>query len=217
MKLLGTIIIAFLLFGFINQEEVKSDKNTQVSIISSYYKFDNISTTIEFSRIVQTASDYYNIEGKISFDPEGNTIQKMTKKDVIKKDDIPTIESKLEEKNFKQNIVNSPVVLFIQIQAKNNNELNISDLENSISETFDEQFTSKNLGTSYGTALGDGVINLELEVTDLNKALNLTLNILENKNLLDISLVGERVYIEEEDWNYEIFYPIDFDGSFYPY
>ena len=55
------------------------------------------------------------------------------------------------------------------------------------------------------------------EVKDWEKALSLALEILNTENVLENCLVGRRLYLEEEDWNYVIVYPIAFDGMFYPY
>jgi hypothetical protein len=216
MKISGIIVIAFMLLGFMDQENEKAGKKVNINFISSDYTSES-SDVIEFNKIVQDSVNYYHIEGKISFDSDGNTIQTITKNKIISKKDVDAIVVALKKKNYRHNFNNYNKVLYIQLRAKNEGDSDISDLGLSVSDKIEKALFNGNLGISYGTAMGDGVANMEFEVKDWEKALSLALEILNTENVLENCLVGRRLYLEEEDWNYEIVYPIAFDGMFYPY
>jgi len=52
------------------------------------------------------------------------------------------------------------------------------------------------------------------EVKEWNKSIKLLMEVLSNENLLENSLIMKRLNTAKDDWNYEIIYPIEYDGIF---
>lgn len=214
MKYLITIIFTVFLFGLHGQET--SGNQSFLKIVSSNYR-SLTADLIEFGRIVQDSGTFYLTEGTIVFDNDGNTIQTITKNKVIDEKDVEKTLAALKSENYKPAPGNFPKVFFIQLQPKKGDSVNVLDLRLQISDKIDRKLMTNNLGTSYGADKGDGVANIEIEVNDWDRALPLIIETLINEDVLNNCVIGKRVYFEEDDYNYELIYPIDFNGSIYPY
>ncbi|WP_281764370.1 hypothetical protein [Neptunitalea lumnitzerae] len=100
------------------------------------------------------------------------------------------------------------------MQPKNENDLQVLDLRHSIEEKIHEKLNSNGLGEWIAGDLGPGGANMLFEVTEWEKSIQLIMDILNQESLLDKSLIMKRLNTAEDDWNYEIIYPIDYNGVF---
>ena len=81
-------------------------------------------------------------------------------------------------------------------------------------EKIHEKLESNGLGEWIADDLGPGGANMLTKVTEWEKSIQLILDILNQENLLYKGLLVKRMITAEDDWNYEIIYPIDYDGEF---
>lgn len=213
MRNIGIILITFLSLSCNNQTDKKPTKKVKIEYISSNYK-NETEGKIEFSRIVKDSSNINLIEGEVSFDENYNTLQKITNKKIVSESEIDSIKSTLNKKGYRENFDNIGKVIFVQMQPKNENDLQVLDLRHSMEEKIHEKLNSNGLGEWIAGDLGPGGANMLFEVTEWEKSIQLIMEILNQEGLLDKSLIMKRLNTAEDDWNYEIIYPIDYEGVF---
>ena len=93
---IGIIILTLLLFGCGNISKKIMTKKMEIEFISSNYKNEK-DGIIEFSRIVKDTLNYHLVEGNISFDKNYNTIQEITKNEIIAEKQIDEIKFYLKK------------------------------------------------------------------------------------------------------------------------
>ena len=213
MNNIGILIITILALSCNSQTNKNPTAKVNIEYISSNYK-NETEDKIEFSRIVKDSSSLNLIEGKIHFDQYYNTLQTITNKEAISESEIDSIKSNLKGKGYRENFDNIGKIIFVQMQPKNENDLQVLDLRHSIEEKINEELINNRLGEWIAGDLGPGGANMLFEVTEWDKSIQLILNILNQEDLLDKSLIMKRLNTAEDDWNYEIIYPIDYDGVF---
>lgn len=214
MKNIKFILITILALGCNNQAHKEQIKKVDIEYISSYYK-NKIEDKIEFSRIVRDSSIFYNIEGEITLDENYNTIQKIISKKIISESEVSLIKDILEKKDYRDVFDTVSKVIFVQLQIENDDFIEVLELRHSIENKIHNKLNSDGFGAWIAGDLGPGGANMLFEVTDWDKAIHLTMEILENEGVLDKSLITKRLNLAEDDWNYEIIYPIDYNGVFY--
>ncbi len=200
--------------GLSTQNSIPAKENTKLHIIKSFYSKDS-PDAVSFYRIVQDSGSIYYTAGKLNFDTEGNVIQKIIKNKKINKNKLEKYISKASKGRSVEIIKDSPKVIFIQLKTKDNPDL--FQKRKIISKKIEDKLTANNLGTSYGIDKGDNVINLEVEVNDRDRSLAIIIEVLKEENALQHCIIGKRIYIEADDYLFEIIYPIDFEGQFYPF
>jgi hypothetical protein len=208
MKTRNTITLIgllFLLSAFI--PKVQTEANLWLE--GMYYKVLS-DDEIAYDRIVKYEGKYYEIKGSIAFDNEGVTMQKLVSKKELKPAKMDKRKAEIAAGNFIDGAGEFPKVLFVQFSGDEKalvKRLNISsDIENLL--------LRENLGTSFGVDLLDGAANMEFEVKDWNKSLEIIFQILDKYQVTEQCLIGRRVYPGNDDYNVEIFYPVDYSGSF---
>ncbi len=85
--------------------------------------------------------------------------------------------------------------MYLQLRPKDESNIGVLDLALSISDKTDKAMMMNNFGFGYGISMGDNVANMEFEVTDWDKALQMTLEIINNNNLLNNFIIGKRLYL----------------------
>lgn len=213
MKNIVTILITIFALSCNNQTNEKPNEKVEIEYVSSNYR-NETEGKIEFSRIVKDSSNLNLVEGEISFDENYNTLQKITNKKIVSKSEVDSIKSTLKNKGYRESFDNIGKIIFVQMQPKNENDLQVLDLRNSMEEKIHEKLNSNGLGEWVAGDLGPGGANMLFEVNDWDKSIKLIVEILNNENLLDVSLIMKRLNTAEDDWNYEIIYPIDYNGVF---
>ncbi|MEZ4803010.1 MAG: hypothetical protein R2797_09580 [Gelidibacter sp.] len=213
MKNIGIILITIFALSCNNQTNHKPTEKVDIKYLSSNYK-NKTEGIIEFSRIVKDSSNLNLIEGEISFNENYNTLQKITKKRIVSESELDSIKSSLKNKGYRESFDNIGKIIFVQMQPKNENDLQVLDLRHSMEEKIHKKLNSNGLGEWIAGDLGPGGANMLFKVTEWEKSIQLIMDILNQENLLDKSLIMKRLNTAEDDWNYEIIYPIDYDGVF---
>ena len=213
MKNIGIILITIFALSCNNQTNKKPTEKVEIEYISSNYK-NETDEKIEFRRIVKDSANLNLIEGQISFDENYNTLQKITNKKIVSESEIDSIKSSLKNKGYRDGFDNIGKVIFVQMQPKNENDLEVLDLRHSMEEKIHEKLNSNGLGEWIAGDLGPGGANMLFKVTEWKKSIPMIMNILNQEGLLKNSLIMKRLNTAEDDWNYEIIYPIDYDGVF---
>jgi len=190
------------------------NSNMNFKMIHNAYIKD-VNDQIEFSSILSESNQYYLIEGTIAFDDEGNCLQSITKNKKVKQSEIADLEAK-QKTNNSLSQENYTAVFFIQFQKGDDNS-DLMEKSKAVNAKIEEALMISGLGQSYGVSKGENVANVEFEVTQQDKALQVIMDVLKAGNMLNHCLIGKRVYLEEEDYNYHIFYPIAFSGTVNPY
>jgi len=213
MKNIGIILITIFALSCNNQTNNKLTEKVKIEYVSSNYK-NETEGKIEFSRIVKDSSNLNLIEGEISFDENYNTLQKITSKRKVSESELDSIKASLKNKGYRERFDNVGKIIFVQMQPKNENDIQVLDLRNSMEEKIHEKLNSNGLGEWIAGDLGPGGANMLFKVTEWEKSIQLIMDLLNQENLLDKSLIMKRLNTAEDDWNYEIIYPIDYDGVF---
>lgn len=196
-----------------NQTNRKPTEKVEIKYVSSNYKSET-EGKIKFSRIVKDSSSLNLIEGQISFDENYNTLQEITNKRIVSESEVDSIKSSLKNKGYQESFDNIGKIIFVQMQLKNENDLQVLDLRHSMENKIHVRLNNNGLGEWIAGDLGPGGANMLFEVTEWEKSIELIMAILNQENLLDKSLIMKRLNTAEDDWNYEIIYPIDYNGIF---
>ena len=108
-------------------------------------------------------------------------------------------------------------VMFIQIvpdsTMSNLESFGFVDLRQSVEDKIDDALKRGNLGEWFAGDMGAGG-NMLFFVDDWDSANELVLEVLNEEGLLEHVLIAKRIMIGEGDWNYEIVYPVEFEGIF---
>ncbi len=213
MKNIGIILLTFLFWGCNSQTNKKPTEKVDIEYISSNYK-NETEDKIEFSRIIKDSSTLNLIEGEIRFDGNYNTLQTIKNKRIISETEIDSINSNLKRKGYRDNFDNFGKIIFVQMQPKNENDFQVLDLRHKVEEKIHKKLKSNGIGEWVAGDLGPGGANMLFEVTEWNKSIPIIMNVLNQEGLLKNSLIMKRLNTAKDDWNYEIIYPIDYDGVF---
>jgi hypothetical protein len=213
MKKTGIILLIFIFLSCNNQTNNKPTEKVDIEYVSSNYK-NETEDKIEFSRIVKDSSILNLIEGEIRFDENYNTLQTIKNKRTISESEIDSINSNLKEKGYRDNFDNIGKIIFVQMQPKNENDFQVLDLRHKMEEKIHEKLKSNGIGEWVAGDLGPGGANMLFEVTEWEKSIPMIIDILNQEGLLKNSLIMKRLNTAKDDWNYEIIYPIDYDGVF---
>jgi len=181
-------------------------------IFSLYEKTDSI---IYVARALTTGNDkfyLYLYELNIST-PEGakqtfDLVQQLTQQEL---DNRKTeLQSKYNWIPFKGN-----EVLFVQIRPTGfKDEMELLDKRQEIEDKLSKALENKKLGEWFAGDLGPGGGNMLYTVTDIDKSLQIILDVLQRNKLDKNVLIGRRVLVEKDDWFYEVIYPIEYSGDF---
>jgi len=181
-------------------------------IFSLYEKTDSI---IYVARALTTGNDkfyLYLYELNIST-PEGakqtfDLVQQLTQQEL---DNRKTeLQSKYNWIPFKGN-----EVLFVQIRPTGfKDEMELLDKRQEIEDKLSKALENKKLGEWFAGDLGPGGGNMLYTVTDIDKSLQIILDVLQQNKLDKNVLIGRRVLVEKDDWFYEVIYPKEYSGDF---
>jgi hypothetical protein len=136
------------------------------------------------------------------------SVQKLTKRDLDnKKTEI--------QRNYNWMPFENNAVLFIQIQPIGfENEMQLLDKRQEVEHELTTALENKNVGKWIAGDLGPGGGNMLYTVTDLDKSLQMILEVLQQNSLEKQVLIGRRVMLDNDDWFYEVIYPTKFSGAF---
>lgn len=122
---------------------------------------------------------------------------------------------KLQSLNFKWTPYKVGLTLFVQIEPSAfKDEMKALDKRQEIEQKIETVLKSKGLGDWTAGDLGPGGANMLFEVSNVDNATSVILEVLSKAGLDKKTIIGRRIYTEEEDWFYEVVYPNTFNGVF---
>jgi len=199
------------------QKLLGESKNNDKLILRTFYKMPN--DTIEFRRILASDSEIVLQNGQIYPDEYDLTHQRFGRVTKFKRISkiIDSLSMLYEKEAWATKLGNDRDVMFIQIvpdSAMSNLEsFGFVDLRQSVEDKIDEALKRGHLGEWFAGDMGAGG-NMLFFIDDWDSATELVLEVLNDEGLLDHVLVTKRIMTGENDWNYEIVYPVEFEGVF---
>jgi hypothetical protein len=191
--------------------------NNEGQIFRSFYKKE--SDTIEFKRIVLNDKDIVLQTGQIFLGEYGLTHQRFKNVRHFSNDNRPvdSLINSIVNEGLKPKLVDEKDVIFIQIipdsTMGNVESLGFLNLRQEIEGRIDERLKSKNLGEWFAGDMGAGG-NMLFFINDWDKGVTTVIEVLKEENLIDHVLIAKRIMIAKDDWNYEIVYPLEYEGVF---
>jgi hypothetical protein len=220
MKKILTFIFIVVLLGCSYQPKEKrlsQFKNNDSQIIESFYKIQN--DTIEFIRLLTDKDVLIIKEGQIRFGEYALTYQefKRTIKIAKNSENVDSLLTHYENDGLVTKIGNERDVMFIQIVPDstmgNLEALGFLNLRQEVEGQIDEALRAKDLGEWFAGDMGAGG-NMLFFIDNWKQSIEVVKTELEKENLLDHVLIAKRITISPEDWNYEIVYPVEYEGVF---
>lgn len=212
-------LLTFLGFSSCNQNSNKQpDGQTNSTLLadkeifSLYKKSDSI---IYVARALTTDNDNFDLhlyELNISI-PEGakqtfTSVQQLTLQELENKK--TELQNSYNWTPFKSN-----EVLFVQIQPTGfKDEMRLLDKRQEIEDKLNKALENKKLGEWFAGNLGPGGGNMLYTVTDIDKSLQIILDVLQRNKLDKNVLIGRRVLVDKDDWFYVVIYPTKYSGDF---
>ena len=184
----------------------------ELQYLSSFYKNDN--DTIHFVRIVSDSTSLRKIRGTISFNSNYNTNQEISLDEKIVKEELKGIENEMIKSGFRKKFDNKRNVMFVQLKPKSENALEALDLRHSVESEIENLLSINGLGEWIAGDLGPGGANMLFEIDDWDNSFQLIIGFLNSKGFINNCLITKRLYTADNDWNYEIVYPINYEGIF---
>jgi hypothetical protein len=106
-------------------------------------------------------------------------------------------------------------VLFVQIQPTGfKDEIQLLNKRQEIEDKLSKALENEKLGEWFAGDLGPGGGNMLYSVTNIDKSLQIILEVLQQNKLDRNVLIGRRVLVGKGDWFYEVIYPTKYSGNF---
>ena len=106
-------------------------------------------------------------------------------------------------------------VLFVQIQSKAfKSELVALIVRQKTEQTIDERLQAANIGKWFAGDIGPSGANMLFEVKNVDDGMKIIMEVLKEKKLESTTVIGHRIYISSDDWDYKIIYPENYKGEF---
>lgn len=175
--------------------------------------------TIEFRRILTKDSQLIVQSGQVFLGEYALTHQRFSNVKWFRNEKtiLDSLEASFNNEGLVTKLTIDKDVMFIQIIPDSTmgtfEVLRFLNFRQKIEEQIDEALQSKNLGEWFAGDMGAGA-NMLFFITDWDKANEAVMEILKQESLLDHVLVTKRIGTSEEDWNYEVVYPLEYEGIF---
>lgn len=217
------ILIAFgfsLLFSCTyrpKEKRLAKFENKDGEILNSFYKKN--SDTIEFKRILKDDSELTIQSGQIYFGEYALTHQKFTSYQRISNEAkiIDSLTVLFAGEGFLAKMTDDKDIMFIQIIPDSTMgtlaSLGFMTLRQEVEGKIDDRLQSENLGEWFAGDMGAGG-NMLFYINDWNNATKAVVKVLEDEGLLGHVLIAKRIMTAKDDWNYEIVYPLGYEGVF---
>lgn len=192
-------------------------QNNDGRILKSFYKINR--DTIEFKRILIKDSRLIVQAGQVFLGEYALTHQRFRSVEKFKneKANLDSLEASFYNQGLVTKMSTEKDVMFIQIIPDSTmgtfDVLRFLNFRQKIEEQIDEALKRKNLGEWFAGDMGVGA-NMLFFITDWDKANEAVMEILKQENLLDHVLITKRIGTSEDDWNYEVVYPLEYEGIF---
>ena len=136
--------------------------------------------------------------------------------DTLRNNYINQKVNELSEQGYQKVKFDDSVVLFVQIHPpknKTNNLLDVFDKYEELQEIFDKPIYERHIGYFATSDLGAGV-NLLYNIWDEKKGVDVIMEVINSNQLAEQTIIAKRIYKTEQDWDYQIIYPKNFNGIF---
>jgi hypothetical protein len=105
--------------------------------------------------------------------------------------------------------------LFVQIQpAGFRDEKQLLDKRQEVEDLLSKALENKELGKWFAGDIGPGGGNMLYTVKDIDKSMQIILEVLQQNKLDKNVLIDRRVLVDQDDWFYEVIYSTKFSGDF---
>jgi hypothetical protein len=185
---------------------------TDKEVFSLYKKVDSV---IYVARAVETDSDsvdlhLYEVNTSIA---EGAK-QRFASVEHLTRQQLDSRKNKLQSA-YTWTPLEGDDVLFVQIQPTGfKDEMQLMDKRQEIETLTSKALQDKKLGEWFAGDLGPGGGNILYRVSDINRSIEIILNVLQQYELEHDVLIGRRVLVDKADWFYEVIYPTKYSGDF---
>ncbi len=218
------LLIVFFLFGILTsctyrprEKRLTQFGNNDGRILKSFYKMN--ADTIEFKRILTIDSRLIVQEGQVFLGEYALTHQRFKTIEEFKNDKqiLDSLESSFNKQGLVTKMTTEKDVMFIQIIPDSTmgtfDALRFLSFRQEIEGQLDEVLRNNNLGEWFAGDMGAGA-NMLFFITDWDKANEAVMEFLKKENLLDHVLITKQLGTSEGEWNYEVVYPLEYEGIF---
>lgn len=175
--------------------------------------------TVDFKRLVSRDARLFVQSGQIYLGDYALTHQRFTTIDELGNDNrtIDSLTNGFIQTGLLKKLADDRDVMFIQIVPDSTmgtlDELGFLNLRQDIEGLIDTRLKMDNSGEWFAGDMGAGG-NMLFFIDNWDKAIITVLDVLREQNLVDHVLIAKRVMTTKDDWNYEVIYPIEFEGVF---
>ena len=139
--------------------------------------------------------------------------QDFIKQETISKTDLFKIKSEYSSYNWTP-LKNTPT-LFVQINGSAfTYDLEPWDKREAILDQIEKSLQKSGNAEWIGCDVGPGGLNLIFELENISGAIPKILDILSKYGYDKKTIIGRRINTTEDDWFYEVIYPLDYNGVF---
>ncbi|WP_075604011.1 hypothetical protein [Saccharicrinis aurantiacus] len=219
-KYLIFILSAFLITSCTyrpNQDKLTNFKSKDKKVIKSFYKIS--SDTISFARLVTKGNDLFLSRGKIFYNQDYLTEQTLDKvvKETNNERTIDSLTNYFNKEKLLEISEREELVMFVQIipdsAMTSLQYFRFTNLRHKIEGKIENELQSLGIGQWIAGDMGAGA-NMLFTTRNWELAFRTVQEILSKENLIDHVLITKRIITAEADWNYEIVYPVEYEGVF---
>jgi hypothetical protein len=175
--------------------------------------------TIEFARILTRNSRLIVQTGQVFLGEYALTHQRFRDVKELKNEKtiLDSLQTSFSDRGLVTKMTAETDVMFIQIVPDSAmgtvDALRFLNLRQEIEGKIDDALQRSNLGEWFAGDMGAGG-NMLFFISDWDKANDVVMEILKQENLVDHVLITKRIGTSEDDWNYEVVYPLEYEGIF---
>lgn len=213
---LGVIIVTGCTYRP-KEKRLTKFENNEGRILKSFYK--NEDDTIKFQRILSNGTDLILQTGQLFIGEYALTHQRLKNVERFNFDlkIIDSLTNIFINEGHKLKLGEERDVMFIQIipdsTMGNMESLGFLNLRQDIEGRIDVRLRSKNLGEWFAGDMGAGG-NMLFFIDEWDKSFEIVKQLLQEENLIEHVLIAKRINTKIDDWNYEIVYPLEYEGVF---
>ena len=220
-KMTHPTLFMALLFGLFSCGQNSNDKKAQTDVIKKpvsskevwtvYAKQD---TVFHVKRLISSDTGltllFYDINTSKT---EAASQTFINAKTLANENEAATIKS--QSTTFSWTPFKTTLTLFVQIEPSSfKDEMQALNIRQDIEQKIEAALKAKGLGEWTAGDLGPGGANMLFEVSNIDNAISIILEVLSKTGLDKKTIIGRRINTEAEDWFYEVVYPNNFNGVF---
>ena len=149
-------------------------------------------------------------------------VQKAAPVQRVPADSLASVQSKLRARyHWQPYVSSSPQELFVQVDPEGEhreetflNIIAIMNQRNNLEEAISDELARQQLGSWAASDLGPGGMNILYDVKSATAALPAVVRTLEAHQAQGRARIARRLMTSDDDWRYEVVYPVGFTGVF---